>query len=416
MNWTAPMPSSQIAPVLKTADWVLGLKSGMSGSGSPWMNEELSLLRDAASRFFAQEMAPQRERWEADGIVDRASWRKMGEAGLLCASIPEAYGGAGGTYAHDIVILEELARAGLAGGLGGGVTVHSGIVAHYILSYGTEEQRLRWLPGLASGEKVGAIAMTEPGTGSDLQAIRTTAKRDGDHFLVDGAKTFISNGQNADYIIVVARTGTEAGAKSMSLIVVEADDAGQAQGFSRGRNLHKIGMSAQDTSELFFDGVRVPAGNLLGEVEGQGFTQLMVQLAWERLQLAITAAVSIEEAVRMTTAYTKERKAFGKSLFEFQNTQFKLAECATIATVARTFIDQMIVRLLDGELDAATAAMAKLWTSEQQCQVIDECLQLFGGYGYMIEYPIARLYVDVRIGRIFGGTSEIMKTIIARSL
>jgi len=394
----------------------MGLESEMSGSNSPWMNQELSLLSDAASRFLAQEMAPQRERWEAEGIVDRASWRKMGEAGLLCASIPEAYGGAGGNYAHDIVIFEELARAGLAGGLGGGVSVHAGIVAHYILSYGTEEQKLRWLPGLASGEKVGAIAMTEPGTGSDLQAIRTTARRDGDHFLIDGAKTFISNGQNADYIIVVARSGTEAGAKGMSLVVVEADAPGQAQGFCRGRNLHKIGMSAQDTSELFFDGVRVPIGNLLGEVEGQGFAQLMMQLAWERLQIAITGVINIEEAVRMTTAYTKERKAFGKSLLEFQNTQFKLAECATIATVARTFIDQMIVRLLAGELDAATAAMAKLWITEQQCQVIDECLQLFGGYGYITEYPIARLYADVRVARIFGGTSEIMKTIIARSL
>lgn len=388
----------------------------MSGSNSPWMNEELWLLRDAASRFLAQEMVPQRERWEAEGIVDRASWRKMGEAGLLCASIPEAYGGAGGTYAHDIVIFEEMARAGLTGGLGGGVGVHAGIVAHYILSYGTEEQKLRWLPALASGEKIGAIAMTEPGTGSDLQAVRTTAKRDGGHYMIDGSKTFISNGQNADLVIVVARTGSEAGAKSLSLIVVEADDADQAQGFRRGRNLHKIGMSAQDTSELFFDGVRVPMGNLLGTVEGQGFTQLMIQLAWERLQLAIMGAIHIEEAVRMTTAYTRERKAFGKPLFEFQNTQFKLAECATVASVARTFVDQMIVRLLAGELEAATAAMAKLWISEQQCQVIDECLQLFGGYGYMTEYPIARLYADVRVGRIFGGTSEIMKTIIARSL
>ncbi|WP_200878399.1 acyl-CoA dehydrogenase family protein [Sphingopyxis sp. LC81] len=380
------------------------------------MNEELSLLRDAASRFLAQEMVPQRERWEAEGIVDRASWRKMGEAGLLCASIPEAYGGAGGTYAHDIVIFEEMARAGLTGGLGSGVGVHAGIVAHYILSYGTEEQKLRWLPGLASGEKIGAIAMTEPGTGSDLQAVRTTAKRDGDDYVIDGSKTFISNGQNADLIIVVARTGSEAGAKSMSLIVVETDDGDQAQGFRRGRNLHKIGMSAQDTSELFFDGVRVPIGNLLGTVEGQGFTQLMVQLAWERLQLAIIAAINMEQAVAMTTTYTRERRAFGKTLFEFQNTQFKLAECATIATVARAFVDDCIVRLLAGQLDSDTAAKAKLWTAEQQCQVIDECLQLFGGYGYMTEYPIARLYADVRVGRIFGGTSEIMKTIIARSL
>jgi len=388
----------------------------MLGSNSPWMNEELSLLRDAASRFLTQEMVPHRERWDDEHVVDRASWRKMGEAGLLCASIPEAYGGAGGTYAHDIVIFEELARAGLGGGLGGGIAVHAGIVAHYILTYGTEPQKRRWLPHLASGEKVGAIAMTEPGTGSDLQAVRTTAKRDGDHYVIDGSKTFISNGQNADIIIVVARTSTEAGAKGISLIVLEADQPDQAEGFRRGRNLAKIGMHAQDTSELFFDGVRVPAENLLGKVEGQGFKQLMVQLAWERLQLAIIAAINMEQAVAITTAYTRERGAFGKTLFEFQNTQFKLAECATIATVARAFVDNCIVRLLAGELDSDTAAKAKLWTAEQQCHVIDECLQLFGGYGYMTEYPIARLYADARVGRIFGGTSEIMKTIIARSL
>lgn len=387
----------------------------MGRHSSVWMDEELSLLRDAVSRFVAQEMLPLREQWDEDHCVDRASWRKLGEAGFLCASIPAEFGGAGGTFAHDIVILEEISRAGLGGGLGAGVAVHGGIVAHYILSYGTAEQKQRWLPDLASGKRIGAVAMTEPGTGSDLQAVRTTARRDGDHYVIDGAKTFISNGQNADIIVVVARSG-DAGAKGISLLILEADESGQSAGFRRGRNLQKIGMHAQDTSELFFDAVRVPAANLLGGEEGQGFVQLMVQLAWERMQLAVVAAVNMEEAVAMTTAYTKERRAFGKTLFEFQNTQFKLAECATIASVTRAFVDDCIVRLLAGELDPGTAAKAKLWASEQQGRVIDECLQLFGGYGYMTEYPIARLYADVRVSRIFGGTSEIMKSIIAREL
>jgi acyl-CoA dehydrogenase len=385
----------------------------MTGRVRPWMTEELTMLRDSASRFLTKEMAPHRERWEEAGIVDRASWKKMGEAGLLCASIPEAYGGGGGSYAHEIVIAEEIARAGLGGGLGAGAGVHSGIVAHYILAYGTEEQKQRWLPGMASGEKIGAVAMTEPGTGSDLQSVRTTAKRDGDDYVIDGSKTFISNGQNADIVIVIAKTDPGEAAKGISLIVVDAD---KAAGFRRGRNLHKIGMAAQDTSELFFDGVRVPVSNLIGGQEGQGFMQLMVQLAWERLQMAVGSAVNMEEAVRLATDYARERQVFGKPLFNFQNTQFKLAECATTATIARVFVDELIVRLIAGDLDVATAAMAKLWTSEQQCHVIDECLQLFGGYGYMTEYPIARLYADARVGRIFAGTSEIMKTIIARSL
>lgn len=379
----------------------------------PWMTEELTLLRESASRFLAKEMTPHRERWEEEGVVDRASWRRMGQAGLLCVSIPEAYGGGGGDYSHEIVIAEEIARAGLGGGIGAGAGVHSGIVAHYILAYGTEEQKQRWLPGMASGEKIGAIAMTEPGTGSDLQAVRTSAKRDGDVYVIDGSKTFISNGQNADYVIVVVKTDTSEAAKGISLILVETE---RAEGFRRGRNLNKLGMAAQDTSELFFDGVRVPADNLLGLQEGQGFTQLMVQLAWERLQMAVGSTVNMEEAVRLATDYARERQVFGKPLFAFQNTQFKLAECATVATVARTFVDTLIVRLLAGELDVATAAKAKLWTSEQQCHVIDECLQLFGGYGYMTEYPIARLYADARAGRIFAGASEIMKTIIARTL
>jgi len=339
----------------------------------------------------------------------------MGEAGLLCPSMPEAYGGAGGTLAHEIVVLEELTRQGLDS-FAGDFAIHSGIVSHYLLAYATEEQKRTWLPKLAAGEKVGALAMTEPGAGSDVQGIKTYAKRDGDHYVINGSKIFISNGQNANYLVVACKTDPRQGAKGISLIVLEADDPMQAEGFRRGRKLHKLGLPAQDTSELFFDGVRVPAENLLGQVEGRGFTQLMVQLAWERLQAAIIGAVHMELAVQFTTEYTKQRPAFGKTIFDFQNTQFKLAECATIANVARAFIDDCIVQLLDGKLDSTTGAMAKLWTTEQEARVIDECLQLHGGYGYMMEYPIARLYADVRLNRIAGGTSEIMKAIIAKSL
>lgn len=377
------------------------------------MTEELTILREGVAKFVAAEFAPRRERWEHDGLVDRDSWRAAGEMGLLCASIPEEYGGGGGSYAHDLVIQEEFARAGLGSGFGVGIGIHGCIVAHYILTYGTEEQKARWLPAMARGERIGAIAMTEPGTGSDLQAVRTTAVRAGNGYRVSGAKTFISNGQTADLVLTVAKTDPAAGAKGISLVMVETD---QAEGFRRGRNLEKIGMKAQDTSELFFDDVFVPAGNVLGGAEGQGFKQLMVQLAWERLQIAVTATVNMEEAVATTLAYVEERRAFGQPLFAFQNTQFKLAECATTATVARTFVDQLIVRLLDGTLDADTAAMAKWWTTDQQCRVVDECLQLHGGYGYMTEYPIARLYADARVSRIYGGATEIMKGIIARAL
>lgn len=377
----------------------------------PWMSDDLAMLRDAADSLIARDLAPHRERWDEQGVVDRSAFQVLGQAGMLCSGIPEAYGGAGGDHGHEVVVLEALNRAGLGAGLGAGVSVHGMIVAHYILTYGTEEQKRRWLPPMASGEKIGAIAMTEPGTGSDLQAIRTAAYPDGHGYLINGSKTFISNGQNADLIIVVARTRPEDGGKGLSLVMVEAD---QAEGFRRGRNLAKVGMKAQDTSELFFEDVRVPADNLLGGEEGRGFKQLMVQLAWERLQLAIAAVVNMEEAVRMTTAYVKERQAFGQRLFDFQNTQ--LAESATVATVARTFVDQLIVQLLAGELDAETAAMAKWWTTEQQCEVVDACLQLHGGYGYMTEYPIARLYADVRVSRIYGGATEIMKSVVARSL
>lgn len=377
-----------------------------------WKTEELSILGDQVRRFLEREFVPQRERWERDRAVDPAAWRQAGQAGLLCASIPEAYGGGGGTRAHDVVISEEIGRAGLAGGFGGGNGVHSNIVAHYVLAYGTEEQKQRWLPRMATGDLIGAVAMTEPGAGSDLQSVRTTAIRDGESYVVNGQKTFISNGQNAGLIIVVAKTDPTAGAKGVSLIGVETESA---IGFRRGRNLEKIGMHAQDTSELFFDDVRVPAENLLG-VQGQGFSQLMVQLAWERLAIAFGAVVAMEQAVELTSKYVKERTAFGKPLLSYQNTQFKLAESKTHAVVARTFVDDLMVKLLAGELDSTLAAMAKWWTTDLQCKVVDECLQLFGGYGYMTEYPIAQLYADARVQKIYGGSNEVMKMLIARTL
>ena len=385
----------------------------MNDRASPWMTEELGIVRDQARRFFMREFAPHRERWDNEGVVDRDAWRKAGAAGLLCASIPEAYGGGGGTRAHDIVIAEEIDRAGLAGGFGAGNGVHSTIVAHYILTYGSEEQKQRWLPAMASGELIGAVAMTEPGTGSDLKAVRTAARGDGGDYIITGQKTFITNGQNADLIIVVAKTDPQAGSRGVSLIGVEAK---HAEGFRRGRNLQKIGMHAQDTSELFFDDVRVPKANLLGGVEGQGFVQLMVQLAWERLSCSFGAVHAMENAVRLTAEYVKERKAFGEHLISFQNTQFKLAEAKTHAVIGRTFVDELLVRLLAGTLDPTTAAMAKWWTTEMQGRVVDECLQLFGGYGYMTEYPIARMYADARVQRIYAGTNEVMKMLIARTL
>lgn len=385
----------------------------MSPYVSPWMTEELNILREQVRRFLEREFVPHREAWEKAGVVDRDAWRKAGAAGLLCASIPEAYGGGGGTRAHDVVISDEIGRAGLSGGFGAGNGVHSNIVAHYLLAYGTEEQKQRWLPGMASGDLIGAIAMTEPGTGSDLQSVRTTARRDGGDYLINGQKTFITNGQNADLVFVVAKTDTGEGAKGVSIIVVEI---GKTTGFRRGRNLEKIGMHAQDTSELFFDDVRMPVDNLLGGVEGQGFKQLMVQLAWERLSCSFGAVGAMERAVELTVDYVKERKAFGQPIMSFQNTQFKLAEAKTQAVIARTFVDELMVRLLAGSLDPATAAMAKWWTTDTQCKVIDECLQFFGGYGYMTEYPIARMYADARVQKIYAGTNEVMKMLIARTL
>ena len=383
----------------------------MIAQQSRWMTEELVMLEDQVRRFVEREFVPHRERWDREATVDRAAWRKAGEAGLLCASIPTEYGGGGGTRAHDLVILDGINRAGLSD-VGAGNLVQS-IVAHYVLAFGTEDQKTRWLPKLATGELIAAVAMTEPGTGSDLQSVTTSARRDGDEYVINGQKTFISNGQSGNLVIVVAKTDPKAGGKGISLIGVETDIV---SGFRRGRNLEKIGMHAQDTSELFFDDVLVPADNVLGGVEGQGFVQLMSQLSWERLGISLGAVIAMEQAVELTSTYVKQRHAFGAPLFTFQNTQFKLAEAKTHAVVARTFIDDLVVKLLKDELDPATAAMAKWWTTDMQCKVVDECLQLFGGYGYMKEYPIARLYADARVQRIYGGSNEIMKMLVARAI
>lgn len=381
-----------------------------AGYKSPWLNEELEILQDAVRKFYEKEMSPHAKRWNEQGVVDRDAWTKAGAAGILCASIKEEYGGGGGNFAHEVVITQEQARANVAGF---GNSVHSGIMAHYIQSYGTEEQKMKWLPKMASGEIVAAIAMTEPGTGSDLQAVKTTAKKVGNQYVINGQKTFITNGQLANLICVVAKTDPAAGSKGISLVMVETDEV---EGFRRGRNLDKIGQHAQDTSELFFDDVKVPTSNLLGPEEGQGFVQLMQQLPQERLIIAIQATVAMEKAIGYTAEYVKERNAFGKRIIDFQNTQFKLAECKTEATIARVFVDDCTVKLLDGKLDATTAAMAKWWCTQKENEIVDTCLQFFGGYGYMMEYPIAQMYADARIQKIYGGTNEIMKMLIARTL
>ncbi len=377
---------------------------------SPWMDEELDMLGDACARFYETEVAPHYERFEEQGLFDREVWEKAGAAGLLGAEVPESYGGPGGTFAHDAVIAYQANRNGIDGW---GGPLHNAIVLPYILHYGSEEQRQAWLPKMVSGELIGAIAMTEPAAGSDLQGVKTTARLDGNHYVLNGQKTFITNGQMANLIIVVAKTDPKAGAKGTSLFVVETDEA---EGFRRGRNLDKIGLSSNDTSELFFDDVKVPASALLGPEAGQGFIQLMQQLPQERLLIAIQAMGRMERAVEETIAYVKDRSAFGRKIIEFQNTQFELAELKTEATVAKVFLDHCIVRHLDGELDAATASMAKYWITDLQSKVIDRCLQLHGGYGYMNEYPIARMYRDSRVERIYGGTNEIMKLLIARTL
>jgi len=382
---------------------------------SPWRDADHDDLAGVARTFFEKEVTPQREKHEAQGHPDRELYRRAGELGLLGLSLPVEYGGGGGTFAHEAVLGEEQVRA-LDSTMGFGV--HCGIVPHYVLAYGSDEQKRRWLPGLCSGELVGAIAMTEPGGGSDLQAIRTRAIRDGNDYLISGAKTFISNGALADLLILAVKTDTSQRAAGISLIVVELRDAGgnDVPGFRRGRVLHKIGMQGQDTAELFFDDVRVPATNLLGPAEGLGFVQLMQQLPQERLIIGVVAVAAMETALQLTTTYTKERTAFGGPLFALQNTRFTLAECAAAAHVGRTFLDSCIERHLRGELDVATAAMAKFWLTDQQCTVIDRCLQLFGGYGYTTEFPIARMYADARVQKIYAGANEVMKELVARAL
>ncbi len=375
-----------------------------------YMTEDLRIFEDGVEKFLDREAVPNSDRYIENHMVDRELWTRAGEAGLLCPSIPEEYGGAGGNFAHESVIIDLLGKKGVDGW---GIGLHNGIVAPYIYHYGTEEQRKRWLPRLATGELVGAIAMTEPGTGSDLQGVKTSAKRDGNGYVINGAKTFITNGGTANLIIVVCKTDPAAGAKGTSLVVVETDEV---EGFRRGRILDKLGQKAQDTAELFFDEVKVPTTNLLGEDEGRGFIQLMQQLPQERLIIALQGTAVIERALAETIDYVKQRKAFGKTILEFQNTQFKLAEVKTKATVARVFVNHCTELLLEGKLDATTASMAKLWVTDIQCEIVDECLQLFGGYGYMNEYPIARMYADSRVQRIYGGTNEIMKLLIARSL
>ena len=375
-----------------------------------WMNEELEMVADTARRFFTEECVPHYERFEEQGRFDREIWEKAGSAGLLGAEVAEAYGGIGGTFAHDAVITLEANRAGVDGW---GGPLHNAIVIPYVIHYGSEEQKRRWLPRLVSGDYIGAIAMTEPDAGSDLQGVKTTAKRDGNHYRINGSKTFITNGQLANFIIVVTKTDPPAGAKGTSLFAVETDEV---DGFRRGRNLSKIGLKSNDTSELFFDDVKVPASALIGPEENQGFVQLMEQLPQERLLIAIYAAARAERALEVTVDYVKERKAFGQRLIDFQNTQFELAECKTEATIGRVFVDYCIERHLKGELDTATASMAKYWLTDLQCKIIDRCLQLHGGYGFMNEYPIARMYRDARVERIYGGTNEIMKVVIARGL
>ena len=375
-----------------------------------WKTDELFLFEEEVGKFFTRELAPHVEKWREQGIVDRWVWERAGEAGILCASMPEEYGGAGGNFAYEQIIIEQQAKCGIEGF---GISLHNGIIAPYFLNYGSEEQKQKWLPGMASGAYVGAIAMTEPGTGSDLQAVRATAVRDGDEFVINGQKTFITNGQTANLIIIVAKTDPSEGATGISLIVVDTD---KAEGFTRGRNLKKLGHKAQDTSELFFDDVRVPAANLLGPKEGMGFIQLMEQLPQERHIIGVQGIAAIEAALALTLDYTKERKAFGRPIFNFQNTQFTLAEVKAKATMARVFVDYCTAQLLEGKLDPITGSMSKLLLSELENEVMDECLQLFGGYGYMDEYPISRMYADARVQRIYGGTNEIMKLLIARSL
>ena len=375
------------------------------------MNEEMELFRENVKRFIEAEVIPNYEQWEHDEIFPRELWNALGEQGLLAVDIPETYGGFGTDFLFSMVIQEEFAKAN-CGAVGGPMAVHSDIVAHYILNCGTEEQKSRYLPQMVSGECVGAVAMTEPGAGSDLQGVRTSAKRDGDNYVINGSKTFITNGQHCDMVIVVARTNLEvSGAKGTTLFMVDTN----TPGFSRGRNLEKIGLHASDTSELFFEDVRVPASAILGELD-KGFSVLMGELQRERLALAIGAVAAAEGVLADTVEYVKERKAFGAPLADLQNTKFKMAEAATDVRIHRSFVEECKRLFMAGELDVATVSMAKLSATEMQGRVADTCLQLHGGYGYMREYGVSRAFVDARVQRIYGGTSEIMKELISRSV
>ena len=376
---------------------------------SPWMDEDLSIFRNAAARFLEAEMLPHEEQWRKQQHVGKDIWRKAGAMGFLCTDVPAEYGGAGGDFRHEAVLYEELARRGLSGF---GQGVHS-ICAHYLLNHGTEAQKHRFLPRMAAGELIGAIGMTEPGAGSDLQALKTRASLNGGDYVINGSKIFITNGYLAGLIALVVKTQPRTGAKGTSIVMVETANLG---GFRVGRILDKMGMKAQDTAELFFEDVRVPAANLLGGLEGQGFYQLMGDLPYERALIAVTAVAAMEGALAETIRYAKDRTAFGKSIAQFQNTKFKLAEIATKTHIARVFVDDCIAKIVAGTLDTVTASMAKYWVTDTQQEVLDECVQLHGGYGYMNEYLVCRMFADSRVQRIYGGTNEIMKELISRAL
>ncbi|MEM9100573.1 MAG: acyl-CoA dehydrogenase family protein [Pseudomonadota bacterium] len=377
---------------------------------TPWMDEGHRIYAESVSRFLADKWVPRIDEFNKGSMMPRETWNEAGENGLLCSMIPEEYGGLGGDFGHEAIVTIEAGRANLSC-FGGGI--HSGIVAPYIANHGTEEQKKRWLPKLATGELVAALAMTEPGTGSDVQSIRTSAVREGDYFRLNGSKTFITNGQNADFILVACKTDKSAGAKGVSLLGVETHGL---NGFRRGRNLDKVGLKAQDTSELFFEDCLIPVDNILGGAEGAGFGQMMEELPQERLIIAVGSVGAMERAIDETIAYCKERQAFGQPIINFQNTRFKLVECKAHVLAAKAFVDQCMVEHLAGKLTVDRAAMAKYWVTDVQGKVVDECLQLFGGWGYMMEYPIAQLFVDARVQRIYGGTNEIMKELASRSL